>query len=152
MDMTSDYTSPPSIRRVRPADYDGIVALWSAAGLFVRKDGRESEGAFLRQVEQFPDLYLAAVDGDRIVGVVFGTHDGRKGWINRLAMLPEYRRRGVAAALVTACDAAIRAHGIEIIAALIEPENKASIALFEGVGYRADVPVIYYRKLSRPDA
>ena len=152
MDMTSDSASPPSIRRVTPADYDGIVALWSAAGLSVRKDGRESEGAFLRQVEQFPDLYLAAADGDRIVGVVFGTHDGRKGWINRLAVLPEYRRKGVAVALVTACDAAIRACGIEIIAALIEPENKASIALFEGVGYRADVPVIYYRKLSRPDA
>ncbi len=153
MDVVGERKHGPfSIRGVEPDDYDAVLALWSAAGLPIRARGRESRAAFERQIEQFGDLYLAATDGDRIVGVVLGTHDGRKGWINRLAVLPEYRRRGIAAALVTACDTAIRAEGIEIIAALIEPENVASIALFERLGYRADVPVVYYRKLSRPDA
>ena len=153
MDMTWEgERSPVSIRRVGPDDYDDILALWSAAGLPVRATGRESRAAFVQQIEPFGDLYLAATDGDRIVGVVLGTHDGRRGWINRLAVLPEYQRRGIAATLVTACDTAIRAKGIEIVAALIEPENAASIALFETLGYRAEVPVVYYRKLSRPDA
>lgn len=114
--------------------------------------GRESEGAFRRQIARFPDLYLAATDGDRIVGVVLGSHDHRKGWINRVAVLPEYQRRGVAASLVTACDEAIRAGGIEIVSALVEQGNNASYALFEKLGYQSDVPVRYYRKLSHPDA
>jgi ribosomal protein S18 acetylase RimI-like enzyme len=58
----------------------------------------------------------------------------------------------VAAALVSACDEAIRAQNIGIVAALVETHNTESAALFEKLGYRADIPVHYYRKLSHPDA
>ena len=88
----------PSIRRAKPEDYGEIVEVWRASGLSVRLQGRESEEAFRLQLDQFPDLYLLAIDGGRIVGVVLGSHDHRKGWINRLAVLPEYRRRGMASA------------------------------------------------------
>ena len=140
-----------SIRRAGPEDYREIVEVWGGSGLTVRLTGRESECAFRRQLEYFADLYLVAVDGDRIVGVIFGSHDHRKGWINRLAVLPEYRGHGVASSLVAACEQAMYAAGIEIMAALIEPENLVSCALFERLGYRNDVPARYYRKLARPD-
>lgn len=149
--------SCPSIS-IRPAvseDYESIVRVWTEAGLSARLEGRDAREAFDRQLAAFPGLYLVAVDSasaDRIVGVVLGTHDGRKGWINRLAVVPSCRRRGIGAALVSACDQALRAAGMEIVAALIEPPNEASVRLFEGLGYRADVPVRYYRKLSRPNA
>lgn len=143
--------TPVPIRPATAADYDQIVEVWASGGLPVRLQGREGEEAFCRQLERFPTLYLVAVDGDRVVGVVLGTHDERKGWINRLAVLPAYQRRGIAAALLTACDAAFQAVGIEIVAALVEPENTPSRALLGQSGYRADVPVKYYRKLTRPD-
>jgi ribosomal protein S18 acetylase RimI-like enzyme len=90
------------------------------------------------------------MDGDRLVGVVLGSHDGRKGWINRLAVRPEYRRRGVALRLIAACEEAIRAHGIEIVCALVEEPNTASRAVFTHAGFADGVPVRYFRKLSRP--
>ena len=93
-----------------------------------------------------------AVERGNIIGIVLGSHDGRKGWINRLAVVPEHRRRGIAAALVRACERALDAHGIEIVAALVEPSSRESAALFEELGYREDVPVRYFRRLSRPDA
>lgn len=140
-----------SIRPARHGDHREIVEVWHRSGLPTRLKGRESEEAFQRQLEHFSDFYLVAVDGDRMVGVVLGTHDHRKGWINRLAILPEYRQHGVAMALVTACEKALHASGIEIVAALIEPENAVSCALFERLGYRNDYPARYYRKLARPD-
>lgn len=149
---TGQHEARVPIRCARPGDYDQIIGVWSASGLIVRSEGRESRQAFCRQLAQFPDLYLVSTDGDRIVGVVLGSHDHRKGWINRLAVLPAYRRRGIASALLAACDEAIRRHGIEIVAALIEPGNDVSAAVFEELGYKADVPVRYYRKLSRPEA
>ncbi len=153
MDVTGfEQSLSLPIRRATIDDYDRLVDLWEASGLCVRLKGRESKRAFGRQLQWFPDLYLVASDSDRIVGVVLGSHDHRKGWINRLAVLPEYRRRGVALALVSACDAAIRRQGIEIVAVLIEPDNMVSSAVFEKLGYRADVPVRYYRKLSHSDA
>jgi len=136
-----------SIRRAGADDYEALLSLWTVSGVDVEIQGRESKLAFLRQIVQFPDLYLVATVGEQIVGVVFGTHDNRKGWINRLAVHPVYRRRGIAAALVTACDTAIRTHGIGIVAVLVESDNAASAALFEALGYRADVPVRYFRKL-----
>ena len=135
-----------TIRRAVAADYDALVELWMVSGGDLEIQGRESRAAFLKQLEQFPDLYLVATEGGRIVGVVLGTHDGRKGWINRLAVRPDHRRQGIAAALVTACDMAIRGHGIGIVAALVESDNAPSAALFEALGYRADVPVRYFRK------
>jgi ribosomal protein S18 acetylase RimI-like enzyme len=149
-------SEPPSasayrIRRAGPEDYRDIVEVWRKSGLSVRPMGRESEAAFQGQLEQFAELYLVAADGDRIVGVILGSHDHRKGWINRLAVLPAYRGYGVASALVAACEKALSGVGIEIIGALIEPANLASCALFEKLGYRNDVPARYYRKLARPD-
>ncbi len=148
----SEQGAAQPIRSATIEDYDQIVELWRAGGPSVRLKGRESKAAFARQLERLSDMYLVATDGDRVVGVVLGSHDHRKGWINRLAVLPEYRRHGIASALVSACEAAIRRHGIEIVAALIEPNNAVSAKVFEELGYRDDVAVRYYRKLSRPDA
>ena len=149
--MTASHE--PSLFSIRPVtadDYEQLISLWTLSGTHLEIQGRESKSAFLQQLEQFPDLYLVATVGERIVGVVLGTHDGRKGWINRLAVHPGDRRRGIAAALVIACDTAIRARGIGIVAALVESDNAASAALFETLGYREDVPVRYFRKLGGP--
>jgi len=135
---------------IRPAtadDYDAVLELWRAAGSDVEPNRRESRTAFERQLALFPDLYLVAVEDERIVGVILGSHDGRKGWINRLAVHPDHQRRGIAARLVTAVDTAIRAQGITIVCALVEPDNAPSAALFRKLGYATDVPVIYFRKL-----
>jgi ribosomal protein S18 acetylase RimI-like enzyme len=140
--------------RVRPAraeDYEEIVSVWEASGLPFSPAGRESREAFAAQLQHFPTSYLVAELGGRIIGVILGTHDRRKGWINRLAVVPEHRRRGVAGKLLASCEAAIQAQGIEIIGALIEPENQDSSAFFERSGYRNDVPARYYRKRQRGD-
>ena len=153
MDVGRDsVNSPPSIRRAVADDYAEIAAVWSSAGLEFSARGRDGEPAFRRQLEHFGDSYLVATDAARIIGVVLGSHDHRKGWINRLAVVPEYRRRGIAEKLVSACEDALRAQGIDIIATLVMPDNESSCSLFEKLGYRTDVPARYYRKLSRPEA
>lgn len=139
-----------SIRSATADDYERLISLWTLCGMDPEIQGRESKGAFLQQLQHFRDLYLVATVGEQIVGVVLGTHDGRKGWINRLAVHPDQQRHGIASALVTACDKVIRAQGIGIVTALVEPENTASAALFEALGYREDAPVRYFRKLDHP--
>ena len=159
MDVAPNTPEPhASVRPAKPEDYDRIAELWRAAGLRVSTEGRESAAAFRAQLAHFPDTYLVATMdpanriAGAIIGVVLGSHDHRKGWINRLAVHPDHRRKGVAAALVSACDAAIRAHGIRIVSMLIDVGNPASLALFEKLGYVADVPVHYLRKRSAPEA
>lgn len=149
--MMSGQKSDVIIRRAKLKDYEAITAVWSASGMPASTRGRDRRDAFAHQLELFHDFYLLAVDGERVVGAVLGTHDSRKGWINRLAVLPAYQRRGIAAALVNHCDRAMRGIGIGIVAALVDPENEESAKLFKELGYREDVPVRYFRKLDHPE-
>jgi len=134
--------------QLRPAtasDYDALIDLWRTSGSHIEPAGRESREAFSRQLGMYPGTYLVADLGGQVIGVVLGTHDGRKGWINRLAVHPEYRRHGVAAALVTAADADLRRSGMSIVTALVEADNPASAGLFRKLGYHT-LPVYYFRK------
>ncbi len=61
--------------------------------------------------------------------------DGRKGWINRLTVEPDYRRRGIARVLIERSEAVLRDHGVRTFCAPIEEDNKASKSLFGECGY-----------------
>ena len=139
------------IRPIDAEDYDAICALWRTAGLTVRPNGRDAQPEFLKQLARFPTSFLAAEHEGRIVGVVFGTHDMRRGWINRIAVHPEFRRRGIAGRLIAECEKALAAEGIGIMVSLVEEENTASARLFEHEGYASQIPVRYFYKRSRPD-
>ena len=139
------------IRAIRADDYAAIRDLWRAAGLSTRPAGRDAEREFLRQLARFPTTYLLAEHDGRVIGVILGTHDERRGWINRLAVHPDYRRRGIARRLIEACEQALYAQGIGIIAALVEAGNPLSSAVFAAAGYVTDVPMHYFRKRTRPD-
>lgn len=134
------------IRPVRAEDYEALVELWTVCGSGIEPAGREAKDAFLHQLSRFPDLFLVAVEEERVIGVVLGTHDERKGWISRLAVHPDYRRRGIAARLVSCCDTAIRRQGIGLVAALVETPNSASAAVFRKAGFSDEVSVLYFRK------
>jgi len=123
------------IRPLRVSDHSGLVELLEIAGLRPRVKGRESLAAFAKQLPKNHRWYLGAFDGARLVGCVLGTHDTRKGWINRLAVHPEFRRRGLATRLVRACERAFRSEGIEVFSALIDPGNALSEAFFRALGY-----------------
>jgi GNAT superfamily N-acetyltransferase len=134
------------------SDVPAILEVWRRAGLSVRPAGRDAPEAFARQLAGGRQRAIGVFDGDRLIAVAVLTHDGRKGWINRLAVDPAYRRRGIAAALVAEAERWFRDDvRLEVFAALIEEENAASLALFEALGYGRP-RVAYVSKRTRPDA
>lgn len=132
-----------NVEQLTTADYDAICAVWIAAGLSVRVNGRDSRAEFERQMSGGTQTVVGVRDGALLVGVVIATHDGRKGWINRLAVRPEYRRKGIGRRLVNEAENVLKSQGMRIIAALIEDWNKASLGLFEQAGY-LDYPNLHY--------
>lgn len=139
-----------TIRRLRLRDYADIVEVLRVCDLHPRTRGRDSRKNLATQLRSRQTYYLGAFDGDRLVGTVFGTHDTRKGWINRLAVLPEYQRKGIASRLVRECERGLRTRGLEMFAALIDAENTASRRLFSRLGYTSS-DILYYRAKDRKD-
>jgi ribosomal protein S18 acetylase RimI-like enzyme len=139
------------IRDLVAEDYDALVALWKAAALPYRPRGRDSRERIAREVDSDSSVFLAAERDGELVGVVLGTHDGRKGWINRLAVLPEHRAEGIGRALADAVEQRLREQGIEIVTCLIEGSNEGSMAFFERIGYLRHPDIHYYSKRQSPD-
>ena len=139
------------IRDLRSEDYDELVALWKAAGLPYRPRGRDGRDRIAREIEGNCAVFLAAEEDERLIGAVLGTHDGRKGWINRLAVHPEYRKRGIGRALVVEVERRLTALGIEIETCLVEDWNEGSLAFFERIGYVRHPDIVYLSKRRFPD-
>jgi ribosomal protein S18 acetylase RimI-like enzyme len=131
--------------------YAEIVDLWQRAGLHIQPSGRDSMEALGRQMATGVQTPIGLRDGERLVAVVLATHDSRKGWINRLAVDPDYRRQGLATRLICLCEEHFRSLGIDIWAALIEDWNEASLALFRQAGYALADNVTYASRRSHVD-
>lgn len=134
------------VREAGVGDYDRIVGVWLSAGLPFRPEGRDSRESIRAELGRGCSVFLLAEVDARPVGVVLGTHDGRKGWINRLAVVPEYRRVGLARRLVGGVEIWLESQGIEICAALIESENQDSKSFFAQMGYQNDPEIQYFSK------
>ncbi len=125
-----------SVRILGLNDYDAVFELWRRAGLHSLKPrGRDSRQAWRRQLATGVQTILGLEREGTLLGVVIATHDSRKGWINRLAIHPDHRRRGYGARLIAAAEQVLRRQGIDVIAALVESDNAASLALFQEAGY-----------------
>ncbi len=136
------------IRRLRLSDYPAMIRLLDVCGLSPRTHGRDSRRAIAHQLRSNRSLYLGAFEGKTLVGTVLGTHDTRKAWVNRLAVDPAFRRRGIAARLVRACEKEFRRQGFLIFAALIDGDNASSRKLFTKLGYSTS-DILYFRKKVR---
>jgi predicted GNAT family acetyltransferase len=143
---------PIELCNLDASHYDEILDLWRRAGLNIRADGRDSAAAFARQMQWGVQRVAGLRKDGRLVAVAVFTHDGRKGWINRLAVDPDYRRRGLAQRLIAEGERWFtEALGLEIWAALIEMDNTASQALFAHMGYGRH-NLVYVSKRTRPGA
>jgi len=133
-------------------EYDEILLLWQRAGLPVHPQGRDAPDRFARQMADRRQRVVGLRANAKLIAVVVLTHDGRKGWLNRLAVDPAYRRRGLAGRLVAEAERwFVEDQRLEIWAALIEGANRDSQALFAALDYlRHDV--VYVSKRTRPEA
>lgn len=83
----------------------------------------------------FPGVVrLKAVSGKQMVGFIAGDIRRLEGmaWIATVAVLPEFRGRGIGAALLQACEAQIPVNRIRLC---VRPSNDVAIRLYERFGY-----------------
>ena len=108
--------------------------------------GRDSRQAIEAQMKANPDFLLGAFEDSRLVGTVVVSCDGRKGWINRLAVDPKHRRKGIGKALIAEAEKALRKGGIRVFCVLIKDSNESSKSLFRNVGYEELRNIKYFSK------
>ena len=107
------------IRPMKIEDYDEIFAMWQ--------------------------ITTKRVDG-KIVGTVLAGHDGRRGFIHHMAVLPEYRRRHIGHKLAQKAIECIAADGIDKTHIFCYQNNETGQNFWKDFGFekRDDVFVFSY--------
>ncbi|MCD6577409.1 MAG: GNAT family N-acetyltransferase [Anaerolineaceae bacterium] len=100
----------------------------------------------LMGVLTFPGVVrLRAVGDDKFVGFIAGDPRKREntGWILTLAVLPDWRRLGIAGALLNACEEQMHMPKVKLS---VRRSNAAAIRLYEKLGYKqVDIWSKYYQ-------
>jgi ribosomal protein S18 acetylase RimI-like enzyme len=140
------------LRPLEIGDYQKMIECWRGSELQIRTKGRDSRESIEKQMQKDGLQFTGAFDGEKLVGIAIASYDGRRGWINRLAILPQYRRRGLASALISKAENFLKSKGAKVIAALISSANTQSRRLFEKNGYQNMEDILYYSKRESPEA
>ncbi len=142
----------PKIRKLNIADYDEIISLWAEAGLTFKPKGRDSQASMTKEMARDGVQYFGYCENSQLIGVGLANYDGRRGWINRLAVHPDYRGRNIAGELISECERFLRSKGAVVLAALIEDINEPSMTCFEKAGFTCEKSWLYFCKRSSPEA
>jgi len=140
------------IRKFKISDYEEVINLWQLCQLPLKPQGRDSRCQLEQQIKLDQVIFLVAEIKGKIIGTVLATHDGRKGWINRLAVHPAARRQGLGTQLVKRAEEELEKRGLSLLAAVIEEDNSASRQLFVRLGYEPRPEIIYFSKKIFPEA
>lgn len=136
----TETTGSLSIRECELEDIDGVLKLWRQAD--ATPSLTDTADDLRRAVIENPAHVLVAETGGRVIGSIIGTFDGWRGNIYRLAVYPEYRRQGVARALVAEVEKRLAEQGAKRITALVEKDHPGAMNFWEAVGYRVDERIV----------
>ena len=141
--------APLAIRPIDPADRAMHRRIFEAdARAFADSYGQEapSEAGFAEFVASpsfDPRLWRVAFDGQRIAGQILSfmgdaAPDGsRIGWTEAISVQPEYRRRGLARALLAESLRAVRDAGATAAGLGVDTQNpNQALTLYESLGFR----------------
>lgn len=95
-----------------------------------------SRRLFLELYQDCPELFLAAKCRGRIAAYAATCVDKRNAEIVSLAVYPDYRRQGVAQALLRFTLRALAREGVRRAELMVRPENIAAAHLYRSFGFR----------------
>ena len=133
------------IRQFCKEDYSSVLQLWIKCNLLIRKSDDLSELEKLPKCNK--DLFLVATEDEKIIGCILGCWDGRRGWINHLAVDPEKRRLGIGKSLMKEIEIRLRGKGCLKINLTILPNNEEVKAFYSSTGYVEEKVIFLSKKI-----
>ncbi|WP_221435342.1 GNAT family acetyltransferase [Algisphaera agarilytica] len=131
------------LRTYVASDHDALVELWRRCGLVVPVNNPSRD--IQLKLDRDPDgLVVGEVDtGEcrQLVASVMVGYEGHRGWVNYLAVDPEYQRQGFGRVLVEHAEQWLRERGCPKLNLQVRSSNTRVIGFYEKLGYTQDAVV-----------
>ena len=137
------------IREFIEKDTKAVIALWVRCRLVVPSNNPQKD--IERKLEVDRDLFLVGTLENKIVATVMGGYDGHRGWINYLAVDPDYRNNGYGRLIMEEVEQRIRAKGCSKINLQVRTTNKAVIEFYQSLGYSDDHVIGLGKRIEEDD-
>ncbi|MFA0085561.1 GNAT family N-acetyltransferase [Vibrio sp. 10N.286.49.C2] len=119
---------------MQTTDYDAVIALWGITeNMQLREaDSRESITDYL---DQNPNLSFVATVGGQMVGAVLVGTDGRRGYIQHLAVADKHRGKRIGKGLIEQATTALGLIGIRKTHLFVTAENENAQQFYRSLGW-----------------
>ena len=119
----------------QPDDYEAVIELWDQSGPGVRMGRSDTLDEISKKLSKDPELFLVAEYNGKVIGVVIGGFDGRRGLIYHLAVSERFRGQGIGKELMSILEDGLRDKGCLRSYLLITKDNPA-IKFYEKQGWQ----------------
>lgn len=96
-----------------------------------------SEQAFVDETENNLACYFVAVDGENVIGYIGYWKIIDEGHITNIAVSPDYRRRGIAANMLSQAIKSAYDEKLSLLTLEVRKSNSSARALYEKFGFEA---------------
>lgn len=123
-------------------DFPQVFDFWHQTNLHC-SSYEEEKADYLRMLTKNPDTILCIKDtSGKIISTVFGTDDGRRAMLHRVATLPEYRNLGMARKLINKIMNIYKQSGIPRILARVHVSNTDVISFYKKLNFNEDDTIL----------
>ncbi|RMG57049.1 MAG: GNAT family N-acetyltransferase [Deltaproteobacteria bacterium] len=143
------------IRRMNVNDVESVLAIDEK--ITGRPHEAQWESKILEHLSSNPlGCLVAEVDG-RVVGFVIGTIRGwefgipKCGWIEIVGVDPDYRRKGVARALIDALEPFFRMNSVPSVKTMIDWNDGGLVSFFSSLGFKRSEYIILEKPLEEEE-
>jgi ribosomal protein S18 acetylase RimI-like enzyme len=134
------------IRPYQAADQAALLALWRSCD--VLRPWNDPVQDIARKLTVQPELFLLAWSQDeQLCASVMAGYDGHRGWINYLAVAPQYQRQGLGRLLLQQVEARLLAMGCAKLNLQVRASNTQVLAFYEHLGFQSDAVLSLGKRL-----
>ncbi len=135
------------IRKIKKSDWKKILALWQNIPGMGLNNIDDSKDGIIRFLKRNPKTCFIAEENGTAAGTIIAGHDGRRGYIYHTAVLPKFRRRGIATELLARSVDALKKQGIAKAALVVFSDNEAGNVFWEKQGFTKRSNLVYRNKV-----
>ena len=133
------------IRKYHLDDEKDVIDLWSECGLIAPRNNPNKD--IERKLRVNPEWFLVGELEGKIVATCMAGYEGHRGWINYLAVAPQYRRKGYATQIMLEAERILRKAGCPKINLQIRKTNMSVVEFYKAIGYDFDNVVSMGKRL-----
>lgn len=133
------------IRAFDEADGPAVIALWQACAL--TRPWNDPARDIMRKLSVQRELFLVGLCDGVLMASAMAGYDGHRGWINYLAVHPDWRRRRHGEALMHAVEQRLLALGCPKLNLQVRSANTQVLDFYRALGYLQDDVVSLGKRL-----